>query len=839
MTGPDVSVIVISYNDARRLPAAIASVQRQTLRNVEIIVVDDASSDNTADVVARLQATDPRIRYERLATNSGGCSAPRNRGIDVATAPWVMFCDSDDEYERHACKNLLQAAERVDADVVCGAAYRQNPRSRTGRRWHPELHEEFRAASGLADFPELLYDTISVNKIYRTSLIQQHSLRFPEGILYEDQLFTLQAMALSRRIAFIPETVYLWNVAPIDASITRRRSEFRNVESRVEVNRLIDAFLATLDQPRVTSVKELKFLDHDLRLYLTSMCDVDDETASGLMERLQPYVGSCDLSAAWQVAPMLRVAIYHLLVGDLAGVRAAMRFLTQHGAVAESIVAGQGRQWWGSSHLEDGPDRGGRTAREWLDVTDLHLLQIPMTQRSYAHSVRGSTGSQGSTVNYAGDLDPSTAPILQVRCGARIVRSVPAQWTSTSGSTWHWKVSRMPRVGTQEHVAIGVRAGDRTNISPVIVPVRGQAQATRVRKAMRIVWAEISALLAMALGTFVPRSNVILLESHAGAACAGNVRAIGEALHRAHPSVAQVWACSATAGDPPSYARRVTRVSWAHAWAASRARWSIDDGTMPLDIRVRGVATLVSEGAPVRHRGLDDPSVLTSPSAMQQLRRRVGRLRMILAASQRDVEVSRSAWGFTDDVTAVGVARLDMAAPTRAELDLPDNRVVVTYVPEPRARIPFDLHAWVEAFGDSTYLVAVGLEVPPDAAWAVRALAWHDEISGYIATSDLVISDYSSYIGDACARGVPVVLYQPDRAVFVDRLHGLYSGLEVFGPAASNQAELHSRVTKACADLVDERTRQQPAREAFVRDMVGPVDGLAGARAAAALVRLR
>ena len=836
MTNPDVSVIIISYNDARRLPAAITSVQRQTLRNLEIIVVDDASSDDTADVVARLQASDPRIRYERLATNSGGCSAPRNRGIELATAAWVMFCDSDDEFERHACKNLLQAAERVDADVVCGAAYRQNPRSRTGRRWHPELHEEFRSASGLADFPELLYDTISVNKIYRASLIEQHGLRFPEGILYEDQLFTLQAMALSGRIATIPETVYLWNVAPVDASITRRRSEFRNVESRMEVNRLIDVFLATLDQPSVTAVKELKFLDHDLRLYLTSMCDADDDIASGLMERLQPYVGSCDLSAAWQVAPMLRVAIYHLLIGDLAGVRAAMRFLTQHGAVAESIVAGEGRQWWGCSHLGDGPDRGGHTVREWFDVSDLHLLQVPVTQRSYAHSLQGR---QGSTVNFAGDLDPMTAPIVQVMCGARVVRAVPARWTSTSGSTWHWEISRMPRVGTQEHVVIGVRAGDHTNVSPVIVPVRGHAQATRVRKAVRIGWAEVSAVLAMTLGTFVPRRNVILLESHAGAACTGNVRAIGEALHLAHPSVAQVWACSATAGDPPLYARRVTRVSWAHAWAASRARWCIDDGTMPLDIRVRGAATVVSEGAPVRHRGLDDPSVLTSPSALQQLRRRAGRLRMVLAASRRDVEVSRRAWGFAGDVTAVGVARLDMAVPTRAELDFPENRVVVTYVPEPRARIPFDLHAWVDAFGDSTYLVAVGLDAAPDAAWAIRALTSHDEISRYIAASDLVISDYSSYIGDACARGVPVVIYQPDRAVFVDRLHGLYSGLEVLGPVASNQTELHSRVTAALADLGDERIRQQPAREAFVRDMVGPVDGLSGARAAAEIVRLR
>ncbi len=128
---PDVSVVVISYNDATRLPRAIRSVQRQTLRSLEIIVVDDASTDATADVVRRLAQDDPRIRYERLVENSGGCSAPRNRGMDLATAPWVMFCDSDDEYERHACKNLLETAERTGADVVCGTAERVDVR--TGR----------------------------------------------------------------------------------------------------------------------------------------------------------------------------------------------------------------------------------------------------------------------------------------------------------------------------------------------------------------------------------------------------------------------------------------------------------------------------------------------------------------------------------------------------------------------------------------------------------------------------------------------------------------------------------------------------------------------------------
>ena len=112
-----------------RLPAAIASVQRQTLRSLEIIVVDDASTDGTEALVRGIAADDPRIRYERLPENSGGCSAPRNRGVELARAPWVMFCDSDDEYERHACKNLLQAAERLDADVVCGAAERIDVRT--------------------------------------------------------------------------------------------------------------------------------------------------------------------------------------------------------------------------------------------------------------------------------------------------------------------------------------------------------------------------------------------------------------------------------------------------------------------------------------------------------------------------------------------------------------------------------------------------------------------------------------------------------------------------------------------------------------------------------------
>ncbi len=78
---PDVTVTVIVHNDAGRLPRAVASVRRQTHRNIEIVISDDHSTDDTPRVARELAAADPRVRYLRLPENSGGCSAP-------ATAPW-------------------------------------------------------------------------------------------------------------------------------------------------------------------------------------------------------------------------------------------------------------------------------------------------------------------------------------------------------------------------------------------------------------------------------------------------------------------------------------------------------------------------------------------------------------------------------------------------------------------------------------------------------------------------------------------------------------------------------------------------------------------------------
>ena len=88
-----ISVIIPTYNRASLLPRALDSVLRQTWEDLEVIVVDDASRDDTPQVMAA--CTDPRVRYIRLEKNSGACVA-RNTGVAQARGEWIAFQDSDD-----------------------------------------------------------------------------------------------------------------------------------------------------------------------------------------------------------------------------------------------------------------------------------------------------------------------------------------------------------------------------------------------------------------------------------------------------------------------------------------------------------------------------------------------------------------------------------------------------------------------------------------------------------------------------------------------------------------------------------------------------------------------
>jgi CDP-glycerol glycerophosphotransferase len=373
---PLVSVIVIAYNDAANLPAALASVTTQTLRDLEVIVVDDASTDGTAEVAERVAAADSRVRVVRLDVNSGGCSRPRNAGLAVATGRYVMFLDSDDTYTRRACRKLVTVALATGADVVSGRLVRRVVAERRDVGWQDWLYDRRSFVDGILDRRELLYDTTCTNKLYRREFLVSNGIRFPEGIHYEDLLFTTEVYCTARGIATIPDTVYVWNVVRDSdrPSISNRRLLLANWADRIEAHRRIDAFLTEHDVGReLRATKDTKFLDHDLRLLFTDVQRYAEPARTELVTMVGSYVAGLDPQARATARLDRRVGAYLVEASDTARTLSVAEYAAS--GQLDTDLAGVGnRVYWTDAYL-DRP--GGRAA---LDVTELGFDRAPLSQ---------------------------------------------------------------------------------------------------------------------------------------------------------------------------------------------------------------------------------------------------------------------------------------------------------------------------------------------------------------------------------------------------------------------------------------------------------------------------
>jgi len=267
-----VSVVVITYNDAAHLPDAIESALAQGEIVQEVVVVDDASTDDTPQVLGRWPRD--RVRVVRRTVNSGGCGAPRNDGTAFARAPWIFYLDSDDVLPPGALEALLEAARAADADFAAGLCIRRELPERRDVPWQRGLFAEAGVHS-LASRPETLWDTLSVNKLYRRSFLTENGIQFPDGAEhYEDFVFTAEVYATARRFAVTPKPVYTWNVRRRAAgapSISLRRDTAKNWQDRVGAHaRVLETMRATGD-PSLVAAAERKFAEHDVPLYLRDL----------------------------------------------------------------------------------------------------------------------------------------------------------------------------------------------------------------------------------------------------------------------------------------------------------------------------------------------------------------------------------------------------------------------------------------------------------------------------------------------------------------------------------------------------------------------------------------
>ncbi|WP_037681550.1 glycosyltransferase family 2 protein [Streptomyces albus] len=280
VTAGQISVIVIGYNDAAHIRNAVRSALGQGPAVREVIAVDDASTDGTGGLLDRMAAREPRLRVRHRAVNSGGCGSPRNDGLRQATAPYVMFLDSDDVLPPGAADALLAAARRHAAPVVAGACLRRELPQRRDTRWQRGLFLSEAVHDAPELQPRLVRDTLCVNKLYDRAFLAAHDIAFPEGpFRYEDFVFTARVLAARPRIAVIPDTVYIWHVrrAAAQPSISLDRDHVDGWRARLTAHRLAVDTLELAGQRRLAHAARVKFLDHDLRIYLRELNRRDED----------------------------------------------------------------------------------------------------------------------------------------------------------------------------------------------------------------------------------------------------------------------------------------------------------------------------------------------------------------------------------------------------------------------------------------------------------------------------------------------------------------------------------------------------------------------------------
>ena len=222
-----VSVIIPVYNVEDYLDACLASVTRQTFADLEILLINDGSTDRSGEKCREWQAADPRIVVAEQENK--GLSAARNRGIELSSAPYLAFVDPDDVVEPDLIERLYRALQTNRADLAVSFI---DPVGQPHRKRTP-LPERLDRQEAMELMLGGRLPVCAVAKLYRKALIG--TLRFPEGRVYEDVCYAYRVLEQCRTIAVVDRALYHYVIRR--GSITQTHS-LKNLLDFAEASRL-------------------------------------------------------------------------------------------------------------------------------------------------------------------------------------------------------------------------------------------------------------------------------------------------------------------------------------------------------------------------------------------------------------------------------------------------------------------------------------------------------------------------------------------------------------------------------------------------------------------------
>lgn len=202
MDSAKVSVIIPAYNNETYIEKCLQSVTEQSYKNLEILVINDGSSDRTEELIRKCQKADERIQL--LTQENSGVSISRNRGINTATGDYLTFVDADDYIGKDYIRDLVNLAEEKDADlVICGLKMVDEQ----GKVLQDIVPGEYRKGS----MEEWTFRISAVcSHLYKRELWMKYDIRFATGVRGEDMPISLFFSGVTPCIQTFPQSEYYY-----------------------------------------------------------------------------------------------------------------------------------------------------------------------------------------------------------------------------------------------------------------------------------------------------------------------------------------------------------------------------------------------------------------------------------------------------------------------------------------------------------------------------------------------------------------------------------------------------------------------------------------------------
>ena len=215
MSSPLASVIIPVYNTEAYLEQCVQSVQGQTYSNLEIILVDDGSTDGSGALCDRLALLDARVRV--IHQKNSGVSAARNAALDAARGVYIYFADSDDWVKETLVEETVATMERTGYDICTWGhdIVQENGDSVYGGRWREKLFQFSTPAAKRKFLCRWVMtgrlDWSVWSRVFRRETIEEHGLRFStEQTIFEDLDFVFRYLAVCRNLYYIPKSFYCY-----------------------------------------------------------------------------------------------------------------------------------------------------------------------------------------------------------------------------------------------------------------------------------------------------------------------------------------------------------------------------------------------------------------------------------------------------------------------------------------------------------------------------------------------------------------------------------------------------------------------------------------------------